>query len=77
MTYGLTDTLDKQAQIYALINSVSIASMVFNCQFSQEKRNHDPQIVTKNNRVYLNSRLRNQISQRGIDTLGLLPPYEM
>ena len=47
------------------------------CQFSQEKRNHDPQIVTKNNRVYLNSRLRNQISQRGIDTLGLLPPYEM
>ena len=51
--------------------------MVFNCQFSQEKRNHDPQIVTKNNRAYLNSRLRNQISQRGIDTLGLLPPYEM
>ena len=48
------------------------------CQFSQEKRNHNPQIASKSNRADIRTlRLWKQISQRGIDTLGLLPIYEM
>ena len=43
--------------------------MVFNCQFSQEN-----EITTE---LIKTLRLRKRISQRGIDTLGLLPLYEM